>query len=82
MKEFPPKTFKKIQTLAQIAADLRHGKDFNITRLTMLKSLCADPDAAAQFALCLAKKTQKTMKAKGLPRYAKSEARENYQRFE
>ena len=56
MKEVPPKTLEKLQTLTQIATDLRRGKDFNITRLTMMKSLCSDPDAAAQFALCLAKK--------------------------
>ena len=65
MNDVPAATIKKIQTLAQIAADLRHGKDFNITRLTMLKSLCSDPDAAAQFALYIAKKTQQAMKRPG-----------------
>jgi hypothetical protein len=65
MNEAPPNIAKKIQTLAQIAADLRQGKDFNITRLTMLKSLCSDPDAAAQFAFYLAKKTQQALKCPG-----------------
>jgi hypothetical protein len=65
MNEVPPKTLKKLQTLAQIATDLRQGKDFNITRLTMLKSLCSDQDAAAQFALYIAKKTEQAMKCPG-----------------
>ena len=63
MNEVPPQTIKKIQTLAQIAAELRGGKDFNITRLTLLKSLCGDADNAAAFALYIAKKTQQAMKA-------------------
>ena len=50
----PPAVVKKIQALAKIAADLRHGKDYNITRLTLIKSLCSDPDAAAKFALNIA----------------------------
>jgi len=50
MNEVSPKIVKKIQTIAQIAAELRQGRDFNITRLTLLKSLCSDPDAAAMLA--------------------------------
>jgi hypothetical protein len=65
MNDIPAATIKKIQTLAQIAADLRQGKDFNITRLTILKSLCADPHAAAQFTLYIAKKTHQSMKRPG-----------------
>ena len=72
---------QKIRTLVQIADDLRHGKDFSIARLTLLKSLCSDPDAAAQFALYLAKKTQQTMKVHGRPRYIKPEAWQRYQRL-
>lgn len=52
---------KKISTLAQIAKDLRQGKDFNITRLTTLKSLCADSEAAKQFCLYLAQRTQEQL---------------------
>ncbi len=63
MKPPPPAIIKKIQTLAQIAADLRAGKDFNITRLTLIKSLCEDPEAAAKFALHIAKLTQKNFLA-------------------
>ena len=51
MSEVPPATIKKIRTLTQIAAVLRQGKDYNITRLTMLKSLCSNPDAASKTAV-------------------------------
>lgn len=78
MNEVPAKTLKKIHALAQIAADLRRGKDFNITRLTMLKSLCSDPEAAAQFALYLAKKTQQAMKRPGR---SPSKTKQRYQRL-
>lgn len=56
MNEVPAKITKKIQTLDQIVADLRQGEHFRITRLTMLKSLFSDPQAAAKFALYIAKK--------------------------
>jgi hypothetical protein len=48
MNEAPATTVKKIRVLNQIAADLRQGKDYNITRLTLLKSRCSAPYAAAQ----------------------------------
>jgi len=73
MSEAPPKTLKKLRTLTQIAADLRQGKDFNITRLTLLKGLCSDPDAAAQFALYIAKKTEQAMKGPGRSRSKKQQ---------
>ena len=60
----PPAVVKKIQALAKIAADLRHGKDYNITRLTLIESLCSDPDAAAKFALHIAKLAQRQFKAR------------------
>ena len=59
-----PAVVKKIQALAKIAADLRQGKDYNITRLTLIKSLCSDPDAAAKFALQIAKLAQRQFKAR------------------
>lgn len=68
-------TLKNIQALARIAADLRKGQHFNITRLTILKGLCADPKAAARFALHIAKLAQKKMKP------AKSAKQQNYRRL-
>ena len=81
MSTVPPATIKKIRTLVEIAADLHQGKDFNITRLTILKSLCSDSEATAQFGLYLAKKTQQRMKAQGCPRYTKPGAWQHYQRL-
>lgn len=59
-----PPTAKKIRTLAQIAAKLQDGDHFPVTRLTALKSFCEDREAAAKFALYLAKLTQAKAKAK------------------
>jgi hypothetical protein len=78
MNEVPPATIKKIRTLTQIASDLRQGKDYNITRLTMLKSLCSDQEATAQFALYIAKKTQQAMKRPGR---SPSKTQQRYQRL-
>ncbi len=54
---------KKIQALAKLAADLHHGQHFNITRLTLIKSLCSDPDATAKFAVYIAKLAQRQFEA-------------------
>lgn len=64
---------KKISTLVQIAQELRQGKDFNITRLTSLKSLCTDPQAAAQFCLYLAHLMQETLEGKAKPEHLEEE---------
>ncbi len=73
----PPKTTKKLQALVQMATDLRQGKHFKITRLTVLKRLCGDPATAAEFALHLAKLTLKRMKARKRP----SKTQQEYQRL-
>lgn len=62
-------TIKKLKTFFQIANDLKAGKHFNITRLTSLKRFCEDPAAAARFALCLSKLTQKAVKEADCPKY-------------
>jgi hypothetical protein len=81
MSEVPAKTVKKLQTLAQIATDLRQGEHFNITRLTMLKSLCSDPEAAAKFAVHLASRTQKRMKSESCPSHIKPDTWKQYQQL-
>jgi len=55
---------KKIQALAKLANDLRHGQHFNITRLTLIKSLCSDPATPAKFAVHIAKLAQRQFKAR------------------
>src|SRR5262245_7840243 len=47
---------------SQMAADLRQGNHFEVTRLTTLKSLCEDAQAAAQFARYLATLTDSKMR--------------------
>ncbi|MEI8373072.1 MAG: hypothetical protein WCJ35_09610 [Planctomycetota bacterium] len=64
MEQPSPAVVKKIQALAKLAADLRQGQHFNITRLTVIKSLCSDPDAAAKFVFYIAKLAQRQFKAR------------------
>ena len=40
---------------------------FHVTRLTIIKSLCAEPEAATAFALFLAQKIQKKMRQRNYP---------------
>ncbi len=81
MNEISAKTVKKIQTLDQIAANLRQGEHFRITRLTMLKSLCGDADNTAAFALYIAKKTQQAMKTRSCPDHVEADTWRRCQRL-
>ena len=56
-----PTDRQKVKKLAEIAEGLRQGKDFPVTRLTTIKSLCGEPEAAAAFALFLAQRIQMKM---------------------
>jgi hypothetical protein len=53
---------KKVKKLSEIAEALRQGNKFHVTRLTIIKSLCAEPGAAAAFALFLAQRIQNKMR--------------------
>jgi hypothetical protein len=64
-----PQIIKKVENLSKIAEALRRGKYFPITRLTTLKCLCAEPEAAPAFALFLAQKIQKKMRQKKHPKH-------------
>jgi hypothetical protein len=57
----PDVLVSRVKKLAQITAELRQGASFNITRLTVVKRLCAEPTAAARFALYLAERTRERM---------------------
>lgn len=48
----------KLKKLALLARELRAGEDFQITRLTVLKSWCEDPVTAGRFALDLAERSK------------------------
>jgi hypothetical protein len=58
---------KKVKTLSEIAEALRQGNKFHVTRLTIIKSFCAEPEAATAFALFLSQKIQKKMQQKKYP---------------
>jgi hypothetical protein len=62
------KVIKKVEKLDGIAEELRRGGHFSITRLTTIKSLCEDPEAAGAFALFLARKIQKRMREEEAPK--------------
>jgi hypothetical protein len=68
----------KIRRLAQVAAALREGNHFNITRLTTLKSLCEDADATAQFAVHVAKQTYQNMQERDCPSHLEPEKWDAY----
>jgi hypothetical protein len=68
MPESPsPQIIKKVRKLSEIAVSLRQGNKFHVTRLTIIKSLCEEPEAATAFALFLAQKIQKKMRQKNYP---------------
>lgn len=67
MKNSTSKTAAKIRKLAQIADELRGGAVFSSTRLTTVKSLCDDPEAAAQFVVHLALLTQSQLSHRPCP---------------
>jgi hypothetical protein len=66
-KSSASKVASKVRQLANIAAALREGASFNITRFTTIKSLCEDSTAAARFAVHLAQLTYRTMQEKSCP---------------
>jgi hypothetical protein len=72
------KAAPKIRRLAEIAAALRKGEHFEVTRLTTLKSLCADAQAAIQFALYLAKLTDRKMRENACPSHLDPEQWDAY----
>jgi hypothetical protein len=55
-------TISRIHKLAEIAQELREGERFEITRLTRIKALCEEPQAAADFAMYIARLTWDKMK--------------------
>lgn len=68
----------KIRRLAKLAAELREGDHFNITRLTTLKSLCEDADATMRFAVHVAKQTYQHMQKRDCPSHLAPEKWDAY----
>ena len=69
----------KIRTFDKIVQELYQGKSFNITRLTTLKSLCKDSEAANHYVFYLAQKTYERMKEHPA-RYLSSERWEQHKK--
>jgi hypothetical protein len=76
------KALAKVEKLAQIAKDLRAGRAFTITRLTVLKSLCQDPVATVRFSLYLTERNRSKAKKRFRPliNRAVAEAKDYLQR--
>jgi hypothetical protein len=53
-KRLSPANRKRIEKLQALAEDLRNGKNYPITRLTSLKTLCREPRIAREFTAYLA----------------------------
>jgi hypothetical protein len=58
---------KKVKNLEEVAEALRRGEGFSVTRLTTIKRLCEDAEAAGAFALFLSRKIQRRMREKEAP---------------
>ncbi len=71
----------KLRKLAHLASDLRRGRNFNITRLTTIKSFCADPDAATRFAVFLARQAQAALEQQPRPEHIPEERWATYRRL-
>jgi hypothetical protein len=71
MKTKSSSTKSKIKKLFQIAQELKQGKDYPITRLTTIKSLCRDTTGAEQFALHFARLSYKKMENQDNPTHMK-----------
>lgn len=61
----------KLKKLSAIAEGLQSGENYPITRLTTLKSLCADQKAAAKFASSLATLAQSQATTRARPQHLK-----------
>ncbi len=63
IKLVPPETLRKIRKLAQLPDEARRCEfvALSITRLTVLKSLCQQPEAASRFVMFLAQRIQQKM---------------------
>jgi len=71
-KRKPPEDLlpRQVRKLDKIVEAIRHNENVDVTRLTVVKKLCENPDAAGAFALFLARKSQERLREKkGKERY-------------
>ena len=67
----PQAVVGKVRKFVEVAAALRAGESFNITRLTSLKTLCKEPEPAQAFALFLALQARRGIEGKDVPDHYK-----------
>lgn len=67
-------TLAKLKKLAAISTGLQRGEDYPITRLTTLKSFCANQKVAAKFALHIAKLAEAGTAKHARPQHLKMSA--------
>ena len=71
-KRKPPEDLlpRQVRKLDEIVEAIRRNENVQVTRLTVVKKLCENPDAAGAFALFLARKSQGRLREKkGKERY-------------
>ncbi len=81
MTSLDPANRKRIETFQAIVADLKAGKDYPITRLTPIKSLCKDPAVAAAFTKYLASLAAEKLAARSRPSHLSDEQWRTFQRL-
>ncbi len=74
---------RKIRKLEEAAYALKEGKEtyFSITKLTSIKSLCKDPDIAAQLAFYLSNLTLKKVNSSSCPKHTDPKDWEKYKKL-
>ena len=76
-----PANRTRLQKFRKLAADLRAGQDFPITRLTPIKSLCQDPAVAAAFTKYLATLAAEKLATRSRPSHLTKERWQSFQRL-
>jgi hypothetical protein len=66
-KRSPDDPAKKVRALARLADELRAGESFNVTRLTVVKGLCAEQRGRVRFAHRIATLARKAMEQNKRP---------------
>ncbi len=76
-----PPNRKRVETFKTIVADLKSGKDYPITRLTPIKSLCKEPTVAAAFTKYLASLAAEALSRRPCPECSTNESWQTFQRL-
>jgi hypothetical protein len=81
MPSLDPANRKRIETFKTIVADLKAGKDYPITRLTPIKSLCKESAVTQAFTKYLAALAARTLETLSRPNHLSQEQWQTFQRL-